>query len=89
MYITDQKSNPKPLEDTPQVIQISRENAPFFASVIGNKAAETLSKLEQSILEDPGKRGIAPWHQGDSLIQIQTTTATNEFQFSFSGINPF
>lgn len=69
MYITDQKSNPKPLEDTPQVVQISRENAPFFASVIGNKAAETLSKLEQSILEDPGKRGIAHLFQKSDLLK--------------------
>ena len=69
MYITDQKSNPKPLEATPQVVQISRESAPFFASVIGDKAVWSLSKLEQAILEDPGKRGVAHLFQKSDLLK--------------------
>ena len=59
MFITDVKYQPKPIDDYPDVVPLSRSGDPFFASIIGQKAVEMFSKLEQIILDDPGNRGVA------------------------------
>ena len=69
MFISDQKINPKPLETIPEVVQLSRDGAPFFASIISENAAHSLSKLEQAILEDPGRRGITHLFQKSDLLK--------------------
>ena len=69
MFISDQKINPKPLEAIPEVVQLSRDCAPFFASIVSENAAQSLSKLEQAVLEDPGRRGVAHLFQKSDLLK--------------------
>ncbi len=59
MFIADAKPEKKNLSEPIQIVELSRPNDPYFASIIGSNTANILSKLEQSLLEDPGKRGIA------------------------------
>ncbi len=47
------------MEGIPQVIPLSRDGDPFFASVVGESVAHVFAELEQVILDDPGNRGVA------------------------------
>ncbi len=59
MFIADTKAERKIFTDTIQVVQLSRPQDPYFASIIGSKTVAILSQLEKSLLDDPGERGIA------------------------------
>lgn len=59
MFIADAKPERKVLSEAIQVIELSRPNDPYFASIVGSKTANILGNFERSLLEDPGKRGIA------------------------------
>jgi len=59
MYIADIKLSPTMLDDTVEVVQLSRPTAPYFASVIDRKSLPTFEALELALLDDPGKRGVA------------------------------
>lgn len=59
MFITDQLASRKPLDSPPRVVQLSRKDAPFFASVLSDNTYKLFSRLEQALLEDPGGRGAA------------------------------
>lgn len=59
MFITDQLASRRPLDSPPRVVRLSRKDAPFFASVLGETTYKLFSRLEQALLEDPGGRGVA------------------------------
>ena len=70
MFITDIKYQPKPLADEVRILSLSREGDPFFASLISEKQAAKFSQLEQVILDDPGKRGVAHLFQEGDLLKV-------------------
>lgn len=69
MFITDVKCQPRPLSDEVRILSLSREGDPFFASLVSEKRVATFSRLEQVILDDPGKRGVAHLFQEGDLLK--------------------
>ena len=71
MFITDVEANPKQITDSDDIdiMKVSRERQPFFASVIEVKSINIISKLEKILLDDPGKRGIVHLHQASELLK--------------------
>ena len=69
MFITDVKVEPKDLEDTVEIVQLSRPNDAYFASVINHKSLPFFEVLERALLDDPGKRGIAHLFQKSDLLK--------------------
>jgi len=59
MFITDELYPCKPLQSMPEVIRISRDSAPYFASVLGQRSSQLFPELEQALLDDPGHRGVS------------------------------
>lgn len=59
MFIADLKAERKISKKTFEVVQLSRPEAPYFASIIGSKTVAILSRLEKLLVEDPGRRGVA------------------------------
>lgn len=74
MFITDQLASRKPLDSPPRVVQLSRKDAPFFASVLGETTYKLFSGLEQALLEDPGGRGVAHLFQVMLYYCVASTT---------------
>lgn len=58
MFISDQLASRTSLVSPPRVVQLSREDAPLFASVLSDATYTLFSRLEQALLEDPGNRGV-------------------------------
>lgn len=69
MFIADTKVSPLKLDDTVEIVQLSRPTAPYFASVINRKSLPTFEALEQVLLDDPGKRGVAHLFQKSDLLR--------------------
>ena len=69
MFITDIKVSPIKLDDTVEIVQLSRPSASYFASVINQKSLPTFEALEQVLLVDPGKRGVAHLFQKSDLLK--------------------
>lgn len=69
MFICDVQPQPEELADDIDIIELSREGQPFFASVVEKKSTSILHNLEKSILEDPGKRGVIHLYQKSDLIK--------------------
>ena len=69
MFIADIKLSPTMLDDTVEVVQLSRATAPYFASVINRKSLPTFEALELALLDDPGKRGVAHLFQKSDLLK--------------------
>ena len=63
MFITDQPAASKPLRSSPRVIRLSREGAPFFASVLGEEVGKLFPRLEQALLDDPTNTGVTQYFQ--------------------------
>lgn len=62
------KDHPPPHGDEkPKVIHLQDE--PFYASVIGEKALDKITKLDGMIQEDPGNRGIKYLYQPGQLVK--------------------
>ena len=59
MFIADTKPAQRELDGTIEVIQLSRPDDPYFASIIGSRLAAIFPELEQALLDDPGKRGVS------------------------------
>ena len=74
MFITDQLASRKPLDSPPRVVRLSRKDAPFFASVLGETTYKLFSRLEQALLEDPGGRGVAHLFQVMLYYCVASTT---------------
>ena len=58
MFITDIIYQPQQLDVQPAVVPLSRDDCPFFASVVDQKTVDVFSNLEKAILDDPGNRGV-------------------------------
>lgn len=69
MFISDVQSQPVDLSDDVDIVQLSREGQPFFASVLERRSASVLLNLERSLLDDPGNRGVAHLYQESDLIK--------------------
>ena len=69
MFIADIKLSPTMLDDTVEIVQLSRPSAPYFTSVINRKSLPTFEALEQALLDDPGKRGVAHLFQKSDLLR--------------------
>ena len=69
MFITDTKPSPIKLDDTVEIVQLSKLTDPFFASVINKKSLPTFGALEQALLDDPGKKGVAHLFQKSDLLK--------------------
>ena len=68
MFIADIKFQPREQLERPSVVPLSRDGDPFFASIVGQKAAELFTDLEKIILDDPYDRGARHLFQKDDLI---------------------
>jgi len=53
--------------EEPKVIPLQEK--PFYASVLGEKALDKITKLEGMIQDDPGNRGIKHLHQPGELVK--------------------
>ena len=73
MFITDQLVLRKPLSTPPRVVRLSRDGAPFFASVLGEATCGLFPRLEQAVLDDPGHRGVAHLFQVMHDIVVPST----------------
>lgn len=69
MFITDVQLQPKELDDTIEIVQLSRPNDAYFASVINHNSLSAFDKLEKALLDDPGKRGVAHLFQNSDLLK--------------------
>lgn len=69
MFITDKEAEPDCDSPEVEIVQLSRPDQPYFASAVDAKSAETLLRLEQSLLDDPGKRGVAHLYQKSDLLR--------------------
>ena len=69
MFIADDKISPLELDDTVEVVQLSRPTAPYFSSVINRRSLPTFEALELALLDDPGKRGVAHLFQKSDLLK--------------------
>ena len=59
MFIADAKPEKSSSTESIEIIQLSRPGSPYFASLTGSTTAAIFPHLEQSLLEDPGNRGVA------------------------------
>ena len=69
MFITDMRPQPQPLADNIEIVELSRQGQPYFASVIESNAASILCNIEKSILEDRSKRGVVHLYQQFDLLK--------------------
>jgi hypothetical protein len=69
MFITDMKPQTAELEDSVDIVELSREGDPYFASVLESKSVGILHDLETSLLEDPGNRGTIHLYQKSQFIK--------------------
>ena len=69
MFITDIQYQPRPQGDQPNIVPLTREGDPFFASIISENKATLFPRLEKIILDDPGKRGVACLFQDGDLLK--------------------
>ena len=69
MFICDFKFEPVVLDDTAEIVQLSRPNAAYFASVINHKSLPVFEELEKALLDDPGKRGVSHLFQKSDLLK--------------------
>ena len=69
MFITDITYQPQEQLEQPKVVPLFRDGDPFFASIIGQKAAELFTDLEKIILDDPSDRGVRHLFQKTDLIK--------------------
>lgn len=69
MFICDVQPQPKSLPDDIDIVELSREDQPFFASVLNRKSATVLLNFEKSLLDDPGERGVAHLYQKSDLLK--------------------
>lgn len=68
MFIADVQPQPKVADDI-DIVEISREGQPFFASVLEKKSASILHNMEKSLLDDPGKGGAIHVYQTSQLLK--------------------
>ena len=69
MFITDVKVEPE-CDGTPvEIVELSRPGQPFFVSVLDAESMQTVMNLEQSLLDDPGNRGVAHLYQKSDLLK--------------------
>lgn len=54
MFITDVKVQPIPVNDDVEIVQLSRLNDPYFASVINRKSLAIFEELEKALLVNEG-----------------------------------
>ena len=69
MFITDIQAQPKSIGDDFDVVVLSREHQPFFASVLEKRSVNTMHKLEKAILDDQGGRGVSHLYQESDLLK--------------------
>lgn len=69
MFITDVKAEPKDLDDEIEIIQLSRTNDAYYASVINHNSLPIFEGLEQVLLDDTEEKGIAHLFQKSDLLR--------------------
>lgn len=69
MFITDVKVEPKILDDSAVIVQLSQPADAYFASVINHKSLAVFEELERLLLDDPGRRGVAHLFQKSDLLK--------------------
>lgn len=69
MFITDVQPQPRPLRGSVEIVELSRQGQPYFASVVESNAVSILYNIEQSILEDRRKRGVVHLYQKLDLLK--------------------
>ena len=69
MFITDVRAGPECDAADVEIVQLSRPGQPYFASAVDSRSAEIFLHLEQSLLDDPGKRGVAHLYQKSDLLK--------------------
>ena len=73
MFITDVKAEPKCLDDEIEIIQLSKPNDTYFASVINQNSLPLFEALERALLDDTDKKGIAKLFQKSDLLKAILT----------------
>ena len=69
MFITDILARPVPNPDEIEIIQLSRQDQPFFASALELKSVDILSNMEKVLLDDPVERGTIHLFQQSDLLK--------------------
>ena len=69
MFITDIKAESKDLDDEIEIVQLSRPNDAYYASVINQNSLPFFEALEQMLLDDIEEKGIAYLFQKSDLLK--------------------
>ena len=73
MFITDVKAESIDLDDEIEIVQLSRPNDAYYASVINQKSLPFFEALEQVLLDDTKEKGIAHLFQKSDLLKAVLT----------------
>ena len=73
MLITDILPQPITISSDVEIVELSRQDQPFFASVLELKSSQILSSMEKVLLDDPGKRGVIHLFQELDLMKSVLT----------------
>ena len=70
MFLTDIRNQQGSVPtDKADIVQLSRQDQPYFASVLETKSVNLLLKLEKCLLDDPGKRGVVHLYTKSDLVK--------------------
>ena len=69
MFITDVKVEAKDLDDEVEIVQLSRPNDAYYASVINQNSLPFFEALEQTLLADMEEKGTAHLFQKSDLLK--------------------
>lgn len=69
MFLTDVQPQLSSIADKADIFQLSRQDQPYFASVLETKSVSVLLKLEKCLLDDPGKRGVIHLYTESDLVK--------------------
>lgn len=69
MFITDIKAESKDLDDEIEIVELSRPNDAYYASVISQNSLPFFEALEQMLLDDTEEKGIAHLFQKSDLLK--------------------
>lgn len=69
MFLTDVRNQLSSVEDRADIVQLSRQDQPYFASVLETKSVNVLLKLEKCVLDDPGERGVIHLYTESDLVK--------------------
>ena len=84
MFITDIKTKPNVIQDKINIVELSRSNQPFFASVLEKDCKDVLMNLEMVLLDDPEKlEATCSFQDSDFLKAVLSLSHANRIAIHF------